>query len=88
MLERGRPSSGRNLNSPQALLDAGDATGVALSIAIRRRLRDLAAGQILEVVSRAPAARLDISAWCRLTSHQLLQEACHGEEARFWIRKC
>jgi TusA-related sulfurtransferase len=87
MLERGRPSDGPYLHSPQAMLDAGGAVDAALSGPIRRRLRDLAAGQILEVVSREPTARLAIPAWCRLTGHELVREVHQGEEALFWIRK-
>jgi tRNA 2-thiouridine synthesizing protein A len=87
MPERGRPADGPDLNAPQAMLDAGGATGGALTLALRRGLRNLAAGQILEIVAREPAARLDIAAWCRLTGHELLQTVCEDEATRLWIRK-
>jgi TusA-related sulfurtransferase len=88
MMERNRPpTAALDLGTPQAMLDAGGATDALLGSALRRRLQDLAAGQILEVVSREPIAWLAIPAWCRLTGHELVQQADQGEESRFWIRK-
>jgi TusA-related sulfurtransferase len=87
-MEHNRPPAGApEPGAPRALLDAGGATDALLDSALRRRLHDLAAGQILEVVSREPIAWRAIPAWCRLTGHELVQHIDQGEEARFWIRK-
>jgi TusA-related sulfurtransferase len=89
-MERDRPPArvDPDPSGARALVDAGGATDAVLSNAIRRRLRDLAAGQVLEVVSREPTARLSVPAWCRLTGHELVQHVDQDEESRFWIRKC
>lgn len=51
---------------------APGATCAALTPAIKAKLRDLAAGQVLEVRVDDPGAREDIAAWCRLAGHELL----------------
>ncbi len=48
------------------------ATCALLTPAIRSRLRQMAAGQVLEVRVDDPTARLDVEAWSRLTGHALL----------------
>ncbi len=66
--------------SPQAdalleMLNTGQregATCALLTPAIRARLRQMAAGQVLEVRVDDPTARLDVEAWSRLTGHALL----------------
>jgi TusA-related sulfurtransferase len=70
-----------------SVLEAGAAgTGVLLA-AIRRRLEALAPGQVLEVVSRAAHAPLDVVAWCHVTGHELLELRAADGTTRVWIRK-
>lgn len=75
------------IRAPRAVLDAGGEASVPLSLAIRRRVRELASGQILEVISLEPEARADIVAWCRATGNVLLHMTQEGHETRFWIEK-
>jgi len=51
-----------------------------LTPAIRAKLREMAAGQVLEVRVNDPTAREDIASWCRLSGHKLL--AVHEESPR------
>jgi SAM-dependent methyltransferase/TusA-related sulfurtransferase len=60
----------------------------SLEPAMRDALRALASGQVLEVRSDDPAARLGVPAWCRLASHTFLtaieEDNCR---TRFFLRK-
>jgi tRNA 2-thiouridine synthesizing protein A len=71
-----------------ATLDAAGASCATLTPLIRARLRDLAAGAVLEVRTDDPSARVDVPAWSRLTGNELLaavaEDAAH---TRFFLRK-
>ncbi len=64
--------------NPDAVLDlahaptAQGATCAVLTPAIKAKLREMVAGQVLEVVVVDPAAREDLASWCRLSGHTLL----------------
>jgi tRNA 2-thiouridine synthesizing protein A len=75
------------IDKPQVVLDAGGETALSLSTALARCTHEMAGGQVLEVISMDPTARIDVMAWCRLTGHELLQMVGSGNESRFWIRK-
>lgn len=53
--------------------DAGDLACGELVLELRLRMRQLASGQVLRLTARDPGAPADIPAWCRMTSHILLQ---------------
>ncbi len=57
------------------MLDIDQSAGASCALltpAIRARLREMAAGQVLEVRVNDPTARLDIEAWSQLTGNPLL----------------
>ena len=64
--------------APDAVLDWSELTpaeGSACALltpAIKAKLRELAAGQTLEVRVADPSAREDIQSWARLAGHELL----------------
>ena len=62
-------------------------TCAVLTPAIRARLREMAAGQVLEVRVDDPAAMDDMAAWTRLAGHELVQTVQEGEMIRFFVRK-
>lgn len=62
-------------------------TCALLTPAIRARLRDLQAGQVLEVRVDDPAAAGDVAAWSRLSGNNLLAMAETEGLLRFFIRK-
>lgn len=69
-----------NSGIPQAdalleMLGTADVTGTTCAVltpAIKAKLRELEAGQVLEVRVDDPSAREDITVWCRLAGHDLL----------------
>lgn len=58
-----------------------------LTPAIRSRLRELEAGQVLLVRTDDPTSRLDVSAWCDLTGNVLQATHKHGGIFNFFIEK-
>lgn len=57
---------------PAERFDAGDLGCGELLIVLRGRIRKLAPGQVIEVVTRDPGAPDDLPAWCRLTGNLLV----------------
>lgn len=79
--------SAKSLPAPDSILEAFGEGCATLTPRIRARMRQLASGQILEVVSDDPTAREGIPAWTRLTGNPLLGEAGESGRLRFFIRK-
>jgi tRNA 2-thiouridine synthesizing protein A len=53
----------------------------------REALRDMAVGQVLEVLSDDPASDADMRSWARRTRMELLEVAKSGAVFRFLVRK-
>ncbi len=71
-----------------AVLDAPGEACATLTPLIRRHIKDLATGSVLEVLSDDPTAREGVPAWSRLTGNELLAKVADGEQlTRFYIRK-
>jgi len=82
------------LPTPDALLefDTSDAsrgfTCAILTPTIKSRLKELESGQVLEVRVDDPAARLDITAWSRMSGNELIAMVEEDvERTRFYLRK-
>src|SRR5690242_7062573 len=74
--------------SPSKIIDAGDLElGSGVLLQIRGTLDRLPSGAVLEVRSRRPGFDVDVAAWCRLTSNQLLLTADAGDHWRLFIQK-
>ena len=59
-----------------------------LTPTIKGKLREMAAGQVLEVRVDDPGAREDIAAWCRLAGHDLLATVDEMPRyTRYFLRK-
>ena len=80
--------------TPDAVLDlaftpeAEGSSCAVLTPAIRAKLREMAAGQMLEVRVSDPTAREDLASWCRMTGNALI--AAREEPPgilRAWLRK-
>ena len=56
--------------------DAGDLGCNRLIFQLHLKMKDVAPGEIIEVVARDPGAPIDLPAWCRTTGHAL-EEAEH-----------
>lgn len=53
----------------------------------RAAIRDLAAGELLEMLSDDPASDADMKSWTRHTGHELLEVSRDGAVYRFLVRK-
>ncbi|HUG47416.1 MAG TPA: sulfurtransferase TusA family protein [Candidatus Limnocylindria bacterium] len=66
-----------------------DARGLKCPMPIVRTaqaMKELAAGELLEVVATDPGAVADFAAWSRTTGHQLLSSVSADGEFRFLLR--
>ena len=52
-----------------------------------KRIKDMRAGQVLEVLSDDEGIVEDMPTWCRRTGHELLSIAREGETFRVLVRK-
>lgn len=55
-------------------------------IRTQNRMKDLAAGEELEVVATDPGTLKDIPAWCRINGHEVLDTVQENGEIRIRIR--
>ena len=53
----------------------------------REVIKQMAAGQVLEMISDDPASDADVRSWSTRTGHLLLEVEKHGAVYRFLIRK-
>ena len=57
-------------------------------IELARHLRDVAVGELLAVVARDPAARVDVPAWCRMRGQEWVRQDTAGDGApRYVVRR-
>ncbi|GAB4004761.1 hypothetical protein GCM10029992_50700 [Glycomyces albus] len=74
--------------TPAAVCDGGslDCNG-GLLIAIRRALKGIAVGEVLEVRSENESVAIDLPAWCDLAGHPLEQTMQVGSVSSYFVRK-
>ena len=60
------------MTTPHHTLDAPGMACIDLTPVIAKAMRDLQPGEVLEVHTDDPAARLGVPAWCRLTGNRLV----------------
>ena len=51
------------------------------------KIKELQAGQVLEVLSDDRGIKEDMPAWCRATGHQFLGVEQTGKEIKVYVRK-
>lgn len=54
---------------------------------LHNRIRDIAVGEVLEVIATDPATQRDIPKFCTFLGHELLAQNEAGGEYRYWLRK-
>jgi TusA-related sulfurtransferase len=67
-----------------------DCTGLFCPMPIvktREAIRQIASGQLLEMLSDDPASEADMKSWARITGHHLVAVAREGGVYRFLVRK-
>jgi len=57
-------------------------------IRTQNRIKDMAAGDTLEVLCSDPGALHDIPAWCRVHGHRVLAVAEEGDTIRITVSVC
>lgn len=56
-------------------------------VKIREAIRDLAVGQLIEMVADDPASEEDMRIWARRSGHELLEMSKDGAIYRFVVKK-
>lgn len=67
-----------------------DAKGLACPMPIvktRKAIKEIEAGQILEVQTTDKGAKSDLTAWAKSTGHELLDLNEENDVFTFWIKK-
>lgn len=74
--------------APAAVCDGGalDCNG-GLLIAIRRALKGIAVGEVLEIRSRNESVAVDLPAWCGMAGHPLEQTTRDGPTSSYYVRR-
>lgn len=54
---------------------------------LHNRIRDMAIGEVLEVLATDPSTQRDIPKFCMFLGHELLVEEADGDNYRYLIRK-
>jgi SAM-dependent methyltransferase/TusA-related sulfurtransferase len=73
---------------PDDVLEAYGQTCVSLEPLIKKRMRAMQSGQVLEVRADDPTARVGIPSWCRLSGNTLLATIQQeGGRTRFFLRR-
>jgi tRNA 2-thiouridine synthesizing protein A len=66
-------------HSPDAVLDAPGIACISLTPLVKRTIKNMAMGAVLEVHTDDPASREGIPSWCRLTRNELLETIEHDD---------
>ena len=73
--------------SAAAVLQGGEANCATLTPLVKAALRELASGQVLDVVTSDPSAEADITSWSRLTGNPLVGARTEGAHTHFYVSK-
>jgi TusA-related sulfurtransferase len=73
--------------SADLVLQGDEANCATLTPLVKAALRELASGQVLEVVTSDPSAEADIASWSRLTGNPLLGARTEGAHRHFYVSK-
>ncbi|MER3126802.1 sulfurtransferase TusA family protein [Bacillus pumilus] len=67
-----------------------DVTGLACPMPIirtKKKMNDLAEGQVLEIHATDKGAKADLAAWAKSSGHELITQTDEGRVLKFWVRK-
>ncbi len=78
----------RHAHEPDVSFDGGDLDcGGGLLLLIRRHIDPLEPGGLLEILSTDSTVEVELPAWCRLTSNELVSWTCRGERRSYLVSK-
>ncbi|MGG0616274.1 sulfurtransferase TusA family protein [Bacillus altitudinis] len=67
-----------------------DVTGLACPMPIirtKKKMNDLAEGQVLEIHATDKGAKADLAAWAKSSGHELITQTDEAHVLKFWVRK-
>ncbi len=80
--------SERHAHEPDVRFDGGDLNcGGGLLLLIRRHIDPLEPGGLLEILSTDSTVEVELPAWCRLTTNDLVSWTRHGEQRSYLVSK-
>lgn len=74
-------------DAPDQQLDARGLLCPEPVMMLHNRVRDLADGELLEVLATDPSTERDIPRFCQFLGHELVSMERQGEEYRYLVRK-
>ncbi|MYA19479.1 MAG: 5-methyltetrahydropteroyltriglutamate--homocysteine methyltransferase [Chloroflexi bacterium] len=78
----------RHAHEPDVSFDGGDLDcGGGLLLLIRRHIDPLEPGGLLEILSTDSTVEVELPAWCRLTSNELVSWTKHGDRRSYLVSK-
>ncbi|MGJ8689352.1 MAG: sulfurtransferase TusA [Gammaproteobacteria bacterium] len=54
---------------------------------LHNKIRDMTAGEVLEVIATDPSTTRDVPKFCLFLGHELLEKTQDEKTFRYWIRK-
>ncbi|MDV6318669.1 sulfurtransferase TusA [Chromohalobacter sp. HP20-39] len=75
-----------SLPTPDAVLDTSGLYCPEPIMMMHNQVRDMQAGQHLEVIATDPATTRDVPKFCTFLGHELVAQAQEGEHYRYVIR--
>ena len=72
---------------PDEILDASGLLCPEPVMMLHKKVRDMAVGQLLEVVATDPSTERDIPKFCTFLGHQLVAQFREGDNYHYRIRK-
>ena len=79
--------SSSSIGHADRTLDLGEKGCGQLVMEIMLTMRELAPGQILQVIAYDPAAAVDNEAWCRMTGNTVLRASTETPHHQFFLQK-
>ena len=76
-----------NSPDPQHVLDAIGLVCPEPVMLLHNKVRDMAAGEVLEVLATDPSTQRDIPRFCQFLGHTLLSQDSSDDRYRYLIRK-
>lgn len=73
--------------APSATLDTSGKCCPMPMVETNRKIRELDAGEILQIIATDPATATDIPSWCQRTGHQLIGQEKHDGTYTYLVKK-
>ncbi len=73
--------------SPDHVLDARDLYCPEPVMLLHNKIRDMAAGELLELLATDPSTQRDVPKFCHFLGHELVSQAQDDKLFRYLIRK-